>query len=327
MRRAAFSLVLILCVANLQAQQAIPASQTARQALIEMFFSKTPGTFAKHLPELTRTTLDKAGTLSNMQQFSTMLSQIPTEGSTLETYDSGPVLVATKNLKTQEEFEVRVENETFRDGQDDIDLSFHVIKQGKEDPPSVRSLLTFSMKQEAQVWRLNEISLTLHIPLADPQLLKTITEKMKPQQGAHITFTGQSGSPMQPEAHAPFGAPDSQIISAMKTILTAETRYFATYPNIGYTCTLSDLDGFGAGEPNEHQAMLINSSLASGKRYGYIFTLAECKGGPATSFRLTAVPNANNIGRKAFCADQSALIRSSSDGNPAMCAASGVPMQ
>lgn len=28
-----------------------PAPQTARQALIEMFFSKTPGSLEKHLPE------------------------------------------------------------------------------------------------------------------------------------------------------------------------------------------------------------------------------------------------------------------------------------
>ena len=39
-----------------------PAPQTARQALLEMFFSKTPGTFEKHLPQATRAALPKAGT-------------------------------------------------------------------------------------------------------------------------------------------------------------------------------------------------------------------------------------------------------------------------
>ncbi|HXX01442.1 MAG TPA: hypothetical protein VEJ00_09535, partial [Candidatus Acidoferrales bacterium] len=77
---------------------------------------------------------------------------------------------------------------------------------------------------------------------------------------------------------------------------------------------------------NEHQAMLINSGLASGKRYGFVFTLSECSGRPATGFHLTASPNANTYGRKAFCADQSKVIRSSDDGNAATCLASGTPV-
>jgi hypothetical protein len=117
------------------------------------------------------------------------------------------------------------------------------------------------------------------------------------------------------------------VIAAMRTILTAEVTYATSYPMVGFSCTLSDLDGFGGGTPNEHQAMLINSGLASGKKYGFVFTLSGCSGAPATSFHLTAAPNGNSYGRKAFCADQSAVIRSSSDGNPATCMASGTPVQ
>jgi hypothetical protein len=117
------------------------------------------------------------------------------------------------------------------------------------------------------------------------------------------------------------------VMAGMRTILTAEVTYATTYPNVGFTCTLSDLDGFGSGEPNAHQAMLINSGLASGKRYGYVFTLSGCGRSPATGFHLTATPNGNSYGRKAFCADQSAVIRSSSDGNAATCLANGTPVQ
>ena len=73
--------------------------------------------------------------------------------------------------------------------------------------------------------------------------------------------------------------------------------------------------------------MLINSGLASGKRFGYIFTLSECEGTPANTFHLTAAPNSNTFGRKAFCADQSGLIRSSEEGSPAACLATGTPVQ
>jgi type IV pilus assembly protein PilA len=117
------------------------------------------------------------------------------------------------------------------------------------------------------------------------------------------------------------------VLAAMRTILTAEITYASTYPAVGFTCTLSSLDGFGGGEPNEHQAMLINSGLASGKRYGFVFTLSGCGGAPASRFQLTAVPSGNTYGRKAYCADQSGAIRSSSDGNPATCLASGTTVQ
>jgi hypothetical protein len=113
----------------------------------------------------------------------------------------------------------------------------------------------------------------------------------------------------------------------MRTIVTAEIAYASAYPTVGFTCTLSNLDGFGGGEPNKHQAMLINSGLASGKRYGFVFALSGCGRAPAGSFQLTAVPNSNSFGRKAFCTDQSAVIRSSNDGNAATCLASGTPIQ
>ena len=112
----------------------------------------------------------------------------------------------------------------------------------------------------------------------------------------------------------------------MRTILTAETTYRNSYPGVGYTCTLSDLDGFGGGAPNEHQAMLIASGLASGKKFGYVFTLSGCTGTPATGFHLVAVPGGNSFGRHTYCSDQSGSIRHSADGNPDVCLASGVPV-
>ena len=95
----------------------------------------------------------------------------------------------------------------------------------------------------------------------------------------------------------------------------------------GYTCTLSDLDGFGAAEANEHQAMLISSGLASGKQHGYAFSLSGCAGQPSAGFHLTASPIGDSFGRRAFCADQSGAIRSSADGNAATCLSNGTPVQ
>ncbi len=119
-----------------------------------------------------------------------------------------------------------------------------------------------------------------------------------------------------------FGS-DAGALAAFRKILAAETTYAATYPAGGYTCTLSDLDGFGAAEANEHQAMLISSGLASGKHQGYGFSLSGCSGAPAASFRLIAAPIGESYGRRAFCTDQSGAIRSSADGSAATCVTSG----
>ncbi len=314
------ALVSIFCVSGMLAQNAA-APQTARQALVEMFFGKTPGTFVKHLPAATIAALDKAGTLSNLQQYSMMMTQLQTQGQSVQTFDSGSVLLSFENSKLGQKAEITVENDALRGDTDDIDLSFHMYKEGHEEKSPLLPQITFSMKQEEQVWKLNEISVTLHVPLADPDFLKAITDKMK------VPASATSGVNPRSEMPPVSAGSDAMVLAAMHTILKAEATYATTYPTVGYTCSLSDLDGFGGGQPNEHQAMLINSGLASGKRFGFVFVLSGCEGAPATSFRLTAVPGANMPGRKTFCADQAGLVRSSNDSNPAACLASGAPVQ
>jgi hypothetical protein len=324
MRRVCFSLALALgltitnvCAAGSGAQAA-PAPQTARQALMEMFFSKTPGTLVQHLPAATRAALEKAGALTKLQEYSAMASQLQFQGQHFETFETGSVLLSSENEKTGQKTEITVANDALRGDQDDIELAFHVYKNGHEERTPFMPQMTFSMKQEGQVWTLNEISITIHLPLADPDMLKAITEKMKPQAGTTTTITAHT---MQPPVQS--GSSDATVITAMRTILTAEVTYATSYPTVGFTCSLSSLDGFGGGEPNERQAMLINSGLASGKKYGFVFALSGCGGAPATSFQLMAAPSGNTYGRKAFCADQSGVIRSSDDGNVAKCLASG----
>jgi hypothetical protein len=289
---------------------------------MEMFFSKTPGSFAKHLPAATSAALEKAGALTSLQQYSLMLNQLQTQGQNVQTFETGSILLTAEDPKTGQKADVAVENDALRDDQDDIDLTFHFYKDGKEQRTPFMPQMTFSMKQESQVWKLNEISLTIHLPLADPDLLKALTDRMTPQtNAAHTAFVPRT----EISVHA--AGDDSAVVAAMRSILTAELTYAKSYPAAGFTCTLSNLDGFGEGEPNEHQAMLINSGLASGKRFGFVFTLSECSGTPATAFHLTAAPNGNSYGGKAFCSDQSGLIRSSDDGNPATCLTSGAPVQ
>jgi len=318
----------IAMLVSLATAQSASAPQTARQALMEMFFSKAPGTFVKHLPAVTRTALEKSGAMTTLAQYSQMASQFPTDGQNLQTFETGPILLEGQNPKTGDKVQITVESDRLRGDQDDIAIALHIFKNGQPQLTPFMPQMTFSMKQESQTWKLNEISVTIHVPLTDPDLLKAIEEKMAPQPGAHVTLASQSGMPMSaphPETPAQTGGSDAQVIAAMKTILAAEATYASRYSNIGYTCSLSSLDGFGGGEPNEHQAMLISSSLAGGKRYGFGFVLTDCTGAPASSFHLTAAPSSNVFGRKTFCSDQSGVIRSGEDA--ASCIASGLPVQ
>ena len=323
MRKTIVSLALILGFAVCLCGQTASSPQTARQALIEMFFSKTPGTFVKHLPAVTRDTLEKSGAMAGLQQYSLLMSQIQTQGQNVQTFETGSLLLVAEDPKTGQKAEITVEKDTLRGDEDDIEVTFRTHKSGQEQSSPFTPQLVFAMKQEAQVWTLNEVSITLHLPLADPNLLKVITDGMKARQNANMSLVAQNAtpSPVQPTGS------DAMVLAAMRSILSAETTYASTYTNVGYTCTLSDLDGFGGGEPNEHQAMLINSGLASGRRFGFVFTLSGCAGAPAARFHLTVAPNGNMFGRKAFCSDQSGTIRSSADGNAENCLASGTPVQ
>ncbi len=328
MRSVLSSLVLTAMYVTGSTAQQSPAPPTARQALLEMFFSKAPGTFVKHLPEATRAALEKSGAMASLQQYSLMISQFQSKGQSLQTFETGSILLSSEDPKTGQKVEVTVENDALRGDQDDIELSIQTYKDGQAQRTPFMPRITFSMKQESKTWKLNELSVTIRLPLADPDLLKALTEKMKPQVSVTSTALQQEGgattfTPQPQSSTLPAGS-DAMVTAAMRTILTAETTYAANYPNVGYTCTLSDLDGFGSGEPNEHQAMLINSGLASGKRYGFVFTLSGCTGAPAGSFHLAAGPNASAFGRKAFCADQSGLIRTGEDGNPANCFGTGL---
>jgi hypothetical protein len=319
-----FLAVVTLCNGALSGQQSAP--QSARQALIEMFFSKTPGTFVKHMPVATRAALEKSGALASLQQYSVLAGQFESQGKSLQTFETGSVLLATEDPKTGEKSEMTVENDSLRGDQDDLEVSFVMYKNGQAQRTPFMPHVTFSMKTESGVWKLYEIVVTEHIPLADPDFLKAIGEAMKASAAASTQAQAAAQTATQSQTPTQTFGSDASVIAAARTIVTAEATYASTYRSVGYTCTLSDLDGFGGGERNEHQAMLITSGLASGKKYGYTFTLSECAGTPATSFRLIAAPSGNSYGRRAFCADQSGAIRYSADGVGATCVSGGMPL-
>jgi len=313
------SLVLIAGVGVCAAQ---PAPQTARQALIEMFFSKTPGTFRKHLPEAMLAALDKANSgsgKSSLEGYSLLFGQLaPAGGTEVQTFEAGPILLSFDNQRDNSKFEIVVERDDLQADEDDIEISFRGYKNGQSQLSGVSPRFTFGMKQEDGIWRVEEITLTFKVSLTNPELLKAMSTPWKPAPETPTPSPNISYPVLASSSN------EASAVSAMRTILSAETTYAATYGH-GYTCSLSDLGGMGATERNDHQAMLIEPRLAYGKKNGYHFALTGCSGASAPHFSLTAVPAEAVGGMKAFCSDESGVMRFSNDGNAASCLSAGAP--
>lgn len=312
--------LLVLFFAGFANGQSDPP-QNARQALLEMFSGK-PGSFDKHLPDVTRAAMREAGQPSLIDQASIAAAMMNAPGVHLQTFETGSTLLIYEDDRTQSKFEVFVDHDDLRGDEDEIQVSFHLSKENQVQEMPVLPALTFLMKEEKAVWKLNELSLTIRVPLADPGFLKNVVAAAKARQAYSPLGTASVGA-------SPNSGPapnEATAIASMRAIVTAEATYASTYPSRGYTCTLSDLDGFGGDSPNEHQAMLIESRLASGKKGGYIFSLSGCAGSPSSRFQLSAVP-AGGATARAFCANQTGVIRYSPDGKAATCLVSGPPIQ
>ena len=222
--------------------QATP--QTARQALLEMFFSKTPGTFEKHLPQATRAALRKAGTNSGASMltgFSALTGQLSARGQQLQTFEAGPTLMLIEDPVAHSKFEITVERDDLRGDEDEIELAFHGSKDGETQTAGAKFRLTLTMKQEAGSWRLNEISATIGVSLSDPEFLKAMTKNMRPATtavSAPIPMGGAAAPAAMNLMTAAIAANEASAVAGVRTLNTAEITYVASFPGHGFTCTL-----------------------------------------------------------------------------------------
>lgn len=117
---------------------------------------------------------------------------------------------------------------------------------------------------------------------------------------------------------ARMAANESSAISVVRTLVVAEAGYSSIHPEAGYTCRLSDLSGAG----------LIDASLASGQKNGYAFELQGCSASAESvanvKYRVVAYPmTRNQTGRRAFCADESGVVKTDTNGSPQDCLENG----
>ena len=112
---------------------------------------------------------------------------------------------------------------------------------------------------------------------------------------------------------ARISANESAAAGATRTITTAEIQYQSAYPTVGYAAALSDLGNPAAGcgaTPNQTSACLIDSSLSSGTKGGYLFTAAATPAGPpSVNFQEGGKPQSASTGNRSFCAIEDAVVR------------------
>lgn len=270
-----------------------PAPQSARQALIEMFFGNSSDHLERHLPDVTRKSFSKLTSSSGqsfLMEFSTIASQAKASGAKIETFDTGPTIltVEDQNDKNGDRAEITVERDDLVGDEDQIEVALHLPKSISRDGFPFVPHFTFAMKTEADIWRLSEISVTLNVPLTDPDFLKNVEDHQRAQN-------------------------EQVTMWSMREVWNAEKAYSAAQGK--FACSLGALAAGKGG-----QSYLFDPELASGKKYGYVVVISECD---TTHYKVVAEPATADSGERAFCSDESGAIRAAADGKAVTCLNSG----
>jgi TonB family protein len=228
--------------------------------------------------------------MNSLDQFSMLASQLKAGGGKFETFETGPTLLSTED-QNDGKVELTVERDDLAGDEDQIEVALHITKDFKEESLPFIPRFTFLMAQQADIWRLNEIDITVKVPLSDPTFLNRIDDHQRSQNEMITTYEVQS-------------------------IVSAEKSYSAAHG--GYACSLSALGSGGAG--TEHRSYLFDRQLISGKKNGYIFVISNCD---TTHYKVVAEPEAPNSGQRAFCSDEGGTVRASADGKATTCLSSG----
>jgi TonB family protein len=297
----AFALAILVssavCAQTATSQPAAP--QTARQALIEMFFGQGSDHLEKHLSDNTLRTYQKLGGTNGqggLGAFSMFAMQAKSGKDKFETFDTGSNFLTAAGPvgASYDKMEITVERDELVGDQDQIELALHLVSNGKDEailPYTLR--FTFSMKMESEVWRLHEVAAAVRFPIADPAFLKVVEEQQLRQN-------------------------EQTALLSVRAINAAQKSYQST--QAGFACTLSTLGSAGKQSSVARRIYLYDPQLAGGKKNGYNFALSGCD---TSHYQLVAEPELPDSGVRAYCSDESGVVRSSSDGKASTCLVSG----
>ncbi|MFZ0731986.1 MAG: DUF4190 domain-containing protein [Candidatus Sulfotelmatobacter sp.] len=121
---------------------------------------------------------------------------------------------------------------------------------------------------------------------------------------------------------ARIAANEASAVGGIRILNTAEVTYAESHPNDGFTCSL----------PTLAEAGLFSGPLAKGQKNGYAFELSGCtpEDGNAANrhYQVVAYPlRQNQTGIRAFCSDESMVVKVNPEGSTQKCLESGEPLQ
>ena len=115
-----------------------------------------------------------------------------------------------------------------------------------------------------------------------------------------------------------FGDVDSAIYR-MRVLSVAEAQFAKTHPDLGYTCSFSQLPS-----SDETVRRVANNRIDN----GYAFEIIGCQAlgvaKPNETYYITARPL--HSGQPAYCSDQSGILKADYNGSVERCRTSGVPL-
>jgi type IV pilus assembly protein PilA len=107
-------------------------------------------------------------------------------------------------------------------------------------------------------------------------------------------------------------AQETAAVGAFKTLHTVQVQYYSQYGR--YAASLTELGPPTSGAAGPGAADLIDSTLASGSKGGYKFTLT----GNPSGYVINANPESfNNSGSRTFYSDQTMVMRENRGQEPA----------
>jgi hypothetical protein len=307
--RAGFALAAVCALALPAAGQQIVTVQSPREAVIEMI-TGGPEKFRKHLtPEVQ----DKLAA-SQPAALALLTAAAQAANPNLQTHLSGNVLLTLDNAQQNERLEVHVDNELRSAELDEMHLSFHTFRDGREEDFPIGFRVVLTLRQQAGIWRLNTITLNASIPVGDPRLYDSSLW--------NPTMMASGNGPAQPPETSENTQPKMPAARAVHLITVAEDIYARKHPQTGFTCDLGELVNIGKGmDENGEYYNFMDSGFADGTYNSYSYRLSGCGGKSNTAFIVTAEPATGN--GKAYCSDATHIVRISQDGKAMSCITAG----
>lgn len=303
----------LVLTATAYGQQEPTMLQTPREAVLEIL-SGNPETVKKHLTLEVQEKLASAFQDQSQNVLANLTMARAATGPDFQTFESGPVLFSFENTQQHERMEVRIDNDKMRGDVDEMDLSFHSFRDGKEQSLPLGFRIILAMKQQENIWRLNAITFSARVPVGDPKFYDPSTWNPAMLTGMHAPGMGA----MSPANDAP---PKMPPLRATRLIGLAENIYAQKHPQAGFTCNLADLVNIGKGLDEGQSYSFIDPELGAGTYNGYRFTITGCSSSPAAAYQVIAEPLSGT--GKAYCSDATRTLRAAEDGRGSTCLASG----